>query len=167
MIRRAFVSGCVVAVVGLLAAQAAVAVPSAAWPTPKVGTWKLTQSFGETRAGTFTVTSSHANVKALKTTVGPNSVQYCGSGAVSVIGKQPIHLVGKGNSRSYIVGKKLDGTKSWGVAPINVTVHFGKKNFPGQMNMKFDSATEGEGIVNFNPIPGYACDLSFFFHKTK
>jgi lipoprotein-anchoring transpeptidase ErfK/SrfK len=151
----------------LMVAGVAVGAPAAKVPAPKSGTWKLHQTFDGTKGGQLIVTAHHGAARALRTTVGPSETQYCGTGAVQVLGRHQIHLARGGGQRAYIVGKGLDSHQSFGVIAVKTKVRFHHTTYDGDVRLRFESATSGSGQIDFNPIAGLSCDLTFAIHHAK
>jgi hypothetical protein len=143
MRRRRAVSFAIALVVVGLVPSVAVASPGAAKPPvpPVSGKWIVTSANGlSDMSGSLTVTSRHRDVTGLTGTIDSEASAACGSGKVTVLGKQKI-IDAKGTTASghyseWAVGRN-DPKGDPVIKPIKVTVRRDGHSGAGSLEMVF------------------------------
>lgn len=141
------------AATGALAAHVATANP----PKPKSGPWQVTANSSSGVSGGFTVTNKHY-VTGFHGTIQPGGQAACGTGTITVAGKQKIVF---SSGIGWIVGKPI----GLGRTAANVSVTEGGQTVKGLLSISFVSPAAakitGSGTTGFVSYDAGACELTF------
>jgi hypothetical protein len=154
---------------GALAATPAAKLAKTNQPAePKGGAWKIvTNGYVEQLSGSFTVTSQHY-VTAFTGTIASGAETACGTGTVTVVGKQKI-IDAKGTDpegdayNEYAVGRN-DPSADPTIQPVKVTVNDAGTTIPGKLTLVFASAAARKaGGISGGELDydAGACELAF------
>jgi hypothetical protein len=159
-----------------LGGSAGYAATNASAPTPPVvGYWKVhAPQSGEIRGGHFTVTARHRFVRDFTVTFGRYAPGSCGSGTVSVLGKQQIYDATGTNLEhihysTWVVGENHPKAGQV-IQPEKVTLERAGHEFTGGLSLQFGSPRGGQqpnsaGMLTF-PFRGQpTCEFFFTFKK--
>jgi hypothetical protein len=150
-------------------ASSSVAVSPAKTPTPPdSGAWKVTAATSNADlTGSFVVTHGHRAVRGLKGTIGTEAFAACGTGKLTVLGKQKI-IDAKGTNANghysdWVVGSNHpQGTPV--VRPITVTVSVNGHHRKGALEIDFVGArgrAHGDFSSGTLTYRHSACQLDF------